>query len=1494
MSINNVNEFLGKINQIPSFSERVKLANEELSRMGSGTGRIVYDLGDDKVFKLAKNIKGIAQNEVEIDISSFSFNNNIVTKVDKYDDNGEWLIVEKSKKVSEKVIKEITGIPSLDDLWKFLKNKTSNEDMFKISNEVKDMFDKNEWVQELQRLVLDHAQDVSELKKPSTFGIVNKNGRPAIVLSDYGLSDEVYSTHYSPKRDSFKLYEMIDMNRGGIYQEFTDGNEIRKSSWALQPASVSDEYGTVNEDFVNFVENRNNYNVRMPIFSLSILGEEFEKSVKNLKPYLEKANDNRVFLENLMKLQEYLVEQSHYNKDQIIFENEEPMKKAMEISRENADKAAMVVAKEKGFPTPKHLGGGSYGRAYLIGDKALKITTDQSEILAGGKIRKSHPKAIAYVYNLWEINNTTDNEIYYALETEYVPDKPVSEFNRFIDVYNDIAVASDNFDFVLLLKKVINKKDFNYPEFIEDMKFIFNANPELNISDEDRKKVYNFIIGIGFIRNELIKIGLLRVKDYGNMENLGYLNNILTHFDVGGDRRAEAPVFDKESVIMMSENVINDGDKTEIFNKLKNYIDIPQMTYIGSGEYGDAYDIGNDRVLKFTTDKSEMNESLSIKGKYFKHIADIYDVFKITSKSNENKELYVIVLEKLDTKINEFEKHFDRLEYIFENVFSVNFYKFFENYMFSHGLMFKSKKPLIDKYMSKNLNDEKFFYGLISIANELKNNNIDTDDFLNPSNLGYKKTGLLGFFDLGIGDENKKLTKEPDSLQISEDGTSLYSTDNSIGNDDFGTYNQNSSQPPIENNLNANSAMYNEDLEYRHVRGDATNDEYVIEESLIQLSKSDYQRLSNEDALKYFEKLKDFEKKITNNEYLSHENVSNIYFIIMSMYYNKEKYSSLFSFDTYEDKFHYFLKILKDWNFLSEDRKKAWIPGSKSVTVKKKCRLGGNADGTSVACNQGDVNNLEFGSLTEEISIDNDIVSGWNSYSIKNDDEVIGEIELSNREQYLILNKIFINPEHRNKDYANDMMNILFEYADNNNKIIALTPDNIWGANKLKLKKWYISLGFKINRGRNADYQTRELMLKQPNLNEDLEVSEYFSKSDVLSEADIMQLKDLPFKDEVEQLGGKIFSVGGAVRDEFLGKESKDLDILITGIPMEKLEELLSKYGKVDKVGASFGVLKFKPEGSSEDIDIAIPRTETSTGEGGHKGFDVSSDHELPIEDDLMRRDFTINAIAKDIDGNLIDPFNGQEDLKNKIIRIVNPVAFADDPLRMLRAVQFASRFGFVIEPTTMEMIKTNAEKIKEIPPERILIEFDKIVKKGNKLIGVQLLQETGLFKQIFGFDLPISVIQNSNFNNVQTMGEFIYLMTSNMSNPAEFYKNDLKGDINTYKEIKALEVAFNAGEETNQAIARTIAHNMYTSSPESLNSNILSNSVKQAAYELLQGKYPKTIGELAINGNDLMKFGLKGKEIGDALKKMLINIYTEKVSNNKEELLSLIFRKTG
>jgi tRNA nucleotidyltransferase/poly(A) polymerase len=382
-------------------------------------------------------------------------------------------------------------------------------------------------------------------------------------------------------------------------------------------------------------------------------------------------------------------------------------------------------------------------------------------------------------------------------------------------------------------------------------------------------------------------------------------------------------------------------------------------------------------------------------------------------------------------------------------------------------------------------------------------------------------------------------------------------------------------------------------------------------------------------------------------------------------------------------------------------------------------------------------------------------------------------------------------------------------------------------------------------------------------------------------------IKKLPFYQDIVDKNGKIYQVGGAVRDLYLGKQSKDLDIVITGIPSNELEGILKKYGKVDMVGASFGVIKFTPPGGDE-IDIAIPRTEKKTG-AGYQGFDVSADHTLPIEKDLERRDFTINSIAKDSDGTIIDPFGGVKDLDAKLIKLTNPQAFADDPLRMLRAIQFASRFDFKIDEETFEAIQRNAMTIAEISKERVLIEFDKIVAKGNPRVGAELLVSSGLYKGIFGTEFEGEF---EHFDYVTRNSEFAYWLIEPFTDqPDQYYKNIMKGDIDTSKEIAALAYMYNNMPGEDKSKQRWVYFTIKKMSPSILNSNFVRSILSEVINEFDQNLYPTSFSELAVNGNDLMGLGLKGKEVGDMLNSVMNAIYTNKLKNSKNEILGFVER---
>lgn len=217
---------------------------------------------------------------------------------------------------------------------------------------------------------------------------------------------------------------------------------------------------------------------------------------------------------------------------------------------------------------------------------------------------------------------------------------------------------------------------------------------------------------------------------------------------------------------------------------------------------------------------------------------------------------------------------------------------------------------------------------------------------------------------------------------------------------------------------------------------------------------------------------------------------------------------------------------------------------------------------------------------------------------------------------------------------------------------------------------------------------------------------------------------------------GRIYEVGGVVRDRLLTLKtpSKDRDYLVTGIPLKDLTRILKQHGRVDLVGQSFGVIKLTQHrpGGSHTFDITLPRKEHSTGIG-HKDFAVDFDPNLDVEEDLRRRDFTVNAMALALDTEeLIDPLGGRVDLKEKQIRMTSESSFKEDPLRMLRAVQFAARFNFMIEPETFRALRRHAPEIKTVSSERVAEELSKLIRRAETPSdGFRIMQSSGLLKEI-------------------------------------------------------------------------------------------------------------------------------------------------------------------
>ena len=213
--------------------------------------------------------------------------------------------------------------------------------------------------------------------------------------------------------------------------------------------------------------------------------------------------------------------------------------------------------------------------------------------------------------------------------------------------------------------------------------------------------------------------------------------------------------------------------------------------------------------------------------------------------------------------------------------------------------------------------------------------------------------------------------------------------------------------------------------------------------------------------------------------------------------------------------------------------------------------------------------------------------------------------------------------------------------------------------------------------------------------------------------------------------------VGGCVRDHFLGIETKDIDIEVYGLSYKEILKILKPHFHVGWVGHSFGTVKVDNE-----FDLSLPRTESKVGIG-HKGFDVVSDPFLDPVIALARRDFTINAIAIRMDGTVIDPFHGCEDLKMGILRAPTE-AFCEDPLRVLRGMQFAARFGFEMERRTLELCRRVLPEFVMLSAERIWTEWEKWAVKGRfPGKGLQLLRETGWLARFPEIEALIGVPQN-------------------------------------------------------------------------------------------------------------------------------------------------------
>jgi tRNA nucleotidyltransferase (CCA-adding enzyme) len=210
----------------------------------------------------------------------------------------------------------------------------------------------------------------------------------------------------------------------------------------------------------------------------------------------------------------------------------------------------------------------------------------------------------------------------------------------------------------------------------------------------------------------------------------------------------------------------------------------------------------------------------------------------------------------------------------------------------------------------------------------------------------------------------------------------------------------------------------------------------------------------------------------------------------------------------------------------------------------------------------------------------------------------------------------------------------------------------------------------------------------------------------------------------VRDAGGRALIVGGWVRDRLMGIASTNVDLEVFGLPGDRLRELLESFGRVEAVGESFQVYKIG------DIDVSLPRRDSKTGRG-HRGFIVTGDPEMSIEEAARRRDFTMNAISWDpLTDEYFDPYGGRGDLERRVLRMVDPRTFGDDSLRVLRAVQLAARFELTIDETTAALCREIP--LDDLPAERVWGEIEKLLLARRPSIGFALALDLGIAARLF------------------------------------------------------------------------------------------------------------------------------------------------------------------
>lgn len=416
---------------------------------------------------------------------------------------------------------------------------------------------------------------------------------------------------------------------------------------------------------------------------------------------------------------------------------------------------------------------------------------------------------------------------------------------------------------------------------------------------------------------------------------------------------------------------------------------------------------------------------------------------------------------------------------------------------------------------------------------------------------------------------------------------------------------------------------------------------------------------------------------------------------------------------------------------------------------------------------------------------------------------------------------------------------------------------------------------------------------------------------------------------------GEGYIVGGAIRDILLGLKPKDVDFA-TNLSYETLKTLFSEYTPKE-TGKSFGVLRIRI--NNIDYEIAKFRKDIY---GKEKKVSFVDD----IRNDLARRDFTINAMAYNEVEGIVDLYNGQKDIENKVINFIGNAEerIIEDPLRVLRAFRFMSRLNFSLSENTIEAIKNQKFLLKNIPEERITMEFSKLLLGENIKNTLTLMKGTGVLELIIPeFKATYDFNQCNPHHNLDLFNHIINVVSKvpadlelrysallhDIAKPivqtfdeegiAHYKTHEIVGAdmardilirmklpvklIDTVVEIikkhmvlykDIIDKKFNKllSEMGYDNLWRLIEHSIADNS--SKNNEVVSteNDLHERLKRAVEKQMQVTVNDLAINGKDLIELGFTGKEIGEIKKELLDKYLSEEIQNNKEEMLEYVKEK--